>query len=77
MSANLDYRAELLKRVETLLDQTPEGQDDALRDMQAELRSLRKESRTDALEQVVQLLGTAVGKQSKIERARNVWSCDS
>jgi hypothetical protein len=65
MSAN-HGEAELLKRVEVLLEQGPESQDAALRELQKELITKRKEPATDVLENIFQLFGTTVGKQSKI-----------
>jgi hypothetical protein len=65
MSAN-NGEAELLKRVEVLLERDPEGQDAALCELQKELITKRKEPATDVLENIFQLFGTTVGKQSKI-----------
>jgi hypothetical protein len=65
MSSTLGEGMELLGRVEVLLEQSPTGQDDILRELQQELGALRKESDTDILEKVFQSFGTAVGQQSR------------
>ncbi|KAF2818978.1 hypothetical protein CC86DRAFT_363374 [Ophiobolus disseminans] len=53
----------MLDRVQTLLESSPEGQDAAFCDLQEELRTMLEEPSLDALEQTIQILGTAVGKQ--------------
>jgi hypothetical protein len=56
---------ELLTRTETLLEQDPVGQDDALRELQKELETLQTDSNKDTLEKVFQLFGTGVGTHSE------------
>jgi hypothetical protein len=57
--------ANLLERVEALLEQDPIGQSVALRDLQKDLSLLRNERKNETLEKVFQDFGTAVGQQSK------------
>lgn len=56
---------ELLQRIESLVAQGPQGQDGTLRGIEEELRSLQQESKLDMLEQALQILGTAVGQESR------------
>jgi hypothetical protein len=65
MASNPSEDAELLKRVENLLEKHPAGQDNILLELQQELGALRKESDTGTLEKVFQTFGTAVGNQSR------------
>jgi hypothetical protein len=65
MSTIGNAKDSLLERVETLLKQDAESQDDTLRQLQKELGALRAESNTKTIETVFQAFGTAVGTESK------------
>jgi hypothetical protein len=67
MSTSSSNDAELLGRVEELLQQGPQGQDAALTGLLQELGTLWDKPAAETLEKSFQLFGTAAGKDSKNE----------
>jgi hypothetical protein len=65
-STTNDGDASLLQRVKQLLEEKPEAQDSTLQELQKELRTVQVQARSETLEKVFQLFGTAVGKHSMI-----------
>jgi hypothetical protein len=65
MSTPQENNGDLVQRVESILRQDPKGQTAALTDIQKELTEMIEGTRLGPLEQLIQLFGTAVGKDSK------------
>jgi hypothetical protein len=72
MSASSSNDAKLLRRIEKLLEQDPQGQDAALSGLLQELGTLWDKPATETLEKAFQLFGTAAGKHSKNEERDEV-----
>jgi hypothetical protein len=77
MSTSSSNDAELLRRVEELLEQGPQGQDAALTGLLRELGTLWDKPAAETLEKSFQLFGTAAGKDSKNEERHETLKTSS
>jgi hypothetical protein len=74
MSLSEDSATEFLERLRVVLERGPEGQDIALRAVLEEFPAYRQELKKDTLEKAFEILGTAVGKQSKSADVEEPWT---
>lgn len=56
---------DFIDSVECLLEHGPSGQNAALGDLRQQLENLEQDEKFELLEKTIQILGTAVGQESK------------